>query len=63
MRRVSPVSAILGIAMQFIWIDAATLMHPIIGSLFFVWLLAIGSMLLSGRVERHFVAYMEAERR
>ncbi len=63
LRRVAPVSAILGIAMQFIWIDAATIMHPIIGSLFFIWLLAIGSMLLSGRVERHFVAYMGSERR
>lgn len=56
LRRIAPVSAVLGIAMQFIWIDAATIMHPIIGSLFFVWLLVIGAMLFTGRVERHFVA-------
>ena len=60
LRLIAPVSAVLGIAMQFIWIDAATIMHPIIGSLFFVWLLVIGSMLLTGRVERHFVASLDA---
>lgn len=56
LRRIAPVSAIIGLAMQFIWIDAATIMHPIIGTAFFLWLLAIGFMLASGRVERHFVA-------
>ena len=63
LRHVAPVSAILGIAMQFIWIDAPTLIHPIIGTLFFVWLLAIGFMLFPGRVERLFVAYLKSERR
>ena len=57
-----PVSAVLGIAMQFIWIDAATIMHLVIGSLFFVWLLVIGAMLYTGRVERHFVTSLEAKR-
>ena len=63
LRRIAPVSAVLGIAMQFIWIDAATIMHPVIGSLFFVWLLVIGTMLFTGRVERHFIASLEAKRR
>ena len=56
LRRIAPVSTIIGLAMQFIWIDSATIMHPIIGTVFFLWLLAIGFMLASGRVERHFVA-------
>ena len=56
LRYIAPVSAIIGLAMQFIWIDSATIMHPIIGVAFFLWLLAIGFMLTSGRVERHFVA-------
>ena len=56
LRYIAPVSAVIGLAMQFIWIDSATIMHPIIGVAFFLWLLAIGFMLASGRVERHFVA-------
>ena len=60
LRFAAPVSAIIGLAMQFIWIDSATIMHPIIGVAFFLWLMAIGFMLVSGRVERHFVA-MSAE--
>ena len=55
LRYIAPVSAIIGLAMQFIWIDAATIAHPIIGVAFFLWLLAIGFMLASGRVERHFI--------
>ena len=56
LRKVAPGSAILGIAMQFIWLDSATILHPIIGAAFFLWLLVIGAMLLTGRVERHFIA-------
>ena len=56
LRYIAPVSAIIGLAMQFIWIDSATIMHPIIGVAFFLWFLTIGFMLASGRVERHFVA-------
>lgn len=56
LRKVAPGSAILGVAMQFIWVDSATILHPIIGTLFFIWLLVIGTMLSTGRVERHFVA-------
>ena len=54
LRRISPITAIQGIAMQFIWIDFATIAHPIIGAIFLVWLFAIGGMLETGRVERHF---------
>ena len=55
LRRIAPLSALVGFAMQFVWIDAATLLHPVVGSAFFLWLVAIGSMLATGRVERHFV--------
>lgn len=55
LRKVSPATAILGIAMQFIWLDAAAFAHPIIGGAFFVWLLLIGAMLAGGQVEKHFV--------
>ena len=53
-RRIAPASALIGIAMQLIWVDAATIMHRISGVAFFVWLVVIGVMLVSGRVERHF---------
>ena len=54
LRRISPVSAIIGVSMLFIWIDAATLVHRASGTAFFLWLVAIGAMLYTGRVERHF---------
>ena len=56
LRWIAPYSAVLGIAMQFIWMDSATIMHPIVGTAFFLWLVAVGTMLSTGRVERHFVA-------
>lgn len=55
LRWIAPYSAALGIAMQFIWVDSATIMHPIVGTAFFLWLMAVGTMLSTGRVERHFV--------
>ena len=55
LRKIAPASAILGILMQLIWIDAATFAHPVIGIAFMVWIAAIGTMLFSGRVERHFL--------
>ena len=55
LRRIAPVSAIIGFAMQFIWVDAATLLHPVVGSAFFLWLIAVGGMLATGRTERHFI--------
>ena len=54
LRYISPVSVVIGIAMQFIWFDAATILHPISGAAFFVWLVTAGIMLLTGRVERAF---------
>ncbi|MCY4579684.1 MAG: hypothetical protein OXD31_11635 [Chloroflexi bacterium] len=55
LRKIAPASAILGVAMQFIWLDSTTILHPIIGTVFFLWLLVIGTMLTTGRVERHFI--------
>ncbi len=52
LRYVSPASAIIGVAMQFIWFDAATIVHPVSGAAFFAWLVAVGGMLLAGRVEQ-----------
>ena len=54
--RIAPVSAVIGIAMQLIWIDAATMLHRFSGVAFGVWLIAIGLMLVTGRVERHFAS-------
>lgn len=58
LRYVSPVSAALGIAMQLIWVNSATVAHPIIGTAFLVWLVAIGMMLLTGRTERLFTRFV-----
>ena len=41
-------SVVVGVAMQFIWIDAATPVHRISGVAFLVWLLAMGGMLVLG---------------
>lgn len=54
LRKVAPASAIFGIAMQFIWLDAANFMHPIIGAAFFLWLVAFGATLATGRTEKLF---------
>ena len=55
-RRIAPASLAIGIAMQLIWVDAATVMHRVSGVAFFAWLTIIGVMLVTGRVERHFAA-------
>ena len=59
LRSISPISAIVGVAMQFIWIDAATMVHPIVGAAFFVWLLAVGLMLFRDRTERLFAQMID----
>ena len=41
-------SAAIGIAMLFIWIDAATAMHRISGIAFLLWLIGMGSLFLTG---------------
>ena len=56
LRYVAVASAVIGIAMQFIWIDAATVMHRFSGVAVFIWLLAVACLLLTGRVERQFAA-------
>ena len=63
LRKVAPVSAVLGIAMQSIWLTAATVVHPVVGTAFILWLLLIGTMLATGRVERHFIAVYTAATR
>ena len=57
LRYVSPLSAVTGVAMQFIWIDSATSVHRVIGAAFFAWLVAIGTMLVSGRTEKLFARF------
>ena len=54
LRYISPASAVIGVAMLFIWVDSATVVHPISGTAFFVWLAVVGLMLAAGRVERRF---------
>ncbi len=54
LRKIAPASAVIGLVMQLIWIDAATIMHPIVGAAFMIWLLAVGGMLASGPTERLF---------
>ena len=53
---IAPASLVIGLGMLLIWVDAATIVHRITGNAFFVWLVVIGIMLLTGRVERHFSA-------
>ena len=55
-RKIAVFSAVLGIAMQFIWWDAATIVHRITGIAFLVWLILVGFMFITGRIERHFIA-------
>ena len=58
LRLFSPLSAVVGLGMQLIWVDAATAVHRLTGPAFFLWLLVIGAMLVTGRVERHFTAML-----
>ena len=54
LRKIAPASAVIGLVMQFVWIDAVTIMHPLMGVAFMGWLLVVGAMLATGRTERHF---------
>lgn len=56
LKKIAPLSVIIGAAMLFIWWDAATVVHRITGIAFLLWLILIGFMLVTGRVERHFAA-------
>ena len=44
-KRLAAASAVLGIAMQLIWIDAATVLHGVTGTAFTAWLVAAGVLL------------------
>ena len=50
-KRLAPASAVLGIAMQFIWIDAATVLHAVTGVAFTLWLVTVGVLLWKGQAE------------
>ena len=50
-KRLAPVSAVLGSAMQLVWIDAATVAHQVTGIVFTLWLVAAGGLLWSARAE------------
>ncbi|MCY3842847.1 MAG: hypothetical protein OXH69_04825 [Acidobacteria bacterium] len=49
LRGKAAVTALLGLAMQLIWLDAATLLHRITGIVFVVWLVVAGGILRAGR--------------
>ena len=55
LRWIAPDSLIIGVAMQVIWVDSATILHAVVGTTFFLWLLSVGAMLGTGSVEKHFV--------
>ena len=48
-KRLAAASAVLGIAMQLIWIDAATVLHGVTGTAFTLWLAAAGVLLWTGQ--------------
>ena len=49
LRRIAPLSAIIGIAMLLIWYDGVTALHRISGIAFVLWLGVVGAVLLSAR--------------
>ena len=53
-RRLALLSGMIGVAMQLIWMEGASGLHRVTGPLFLVWLVLIGFLLVSGRVERRF---------
>ena len=52
LRKAAPATALVGLVMQFIWIDAATIVHPIMGVVFMAWIVAFGAILAFGRTEQ-----------
>ena len=56
LRRVAVGSFGIGASMQFMWVPEATVVHRFSGVAFVLWLLLMGVMLLTGRVEREFAA-------
>ena len=49
LRATAIVEAVLGLAMLFIWVDAATVVHRITGIAFLIWLIVAGLWLVAGR--------------
>ena len=45
-RRIAPATALVGLATQFVWFNAPTMVHAVTGTLFIVWLVVVGVMLL-----------------
>ena len=52
LRLIAAALVVLGVAMQFIWIDAVAVLHRITGVGFVLWLLILGVLLSTGRAER-----------
>ena len=50
LRVTAVVGAVLGLAMLFIWLDGATVVHRITGVAFLIWLIAAGLWLIAGRI-------------
>ena len=50
LRVTAVVDAVLGVAMLFIWVDAATVVHRITGIAFLLWLIAVGLWLVVPRL-------------
>ena len=61
LRPLAPATALLGVAMQLIWVDAVVVAHRVSGAAFLVWLGAIGVLLVTGRVEQRFAGLAEEE--
>jgi hypothetical protein len=55
LKKVAPASMILGLTMLLIWVDLGAVIHAVVGAIFFLWLIAIGTMLATGRTEQLFV--------
>lgn len=56
LRFASLMSVIVGTSMLLIWWEAPTNLHRFSGVSFLLWLVAMGFMLFSGKVERHFIS-------
>jgi hypothetical protein len=50
LRVAAVVEAVLGVAMLFIWLDAATFVHRITGIAFLIWLTVVGLWLVVPRL-------------
>ena len=50
LRVTAVVDAVLGVAMLFIWVDAATVVHRVTGIAFLIWLIVVGLWLVVPRL-------------